>query len=114
MLEFIKEYKEVLVSGLAVILTIVCMIIKRKPKTLDDFHFIVCEALNYVSEFCALVERPGNGSSKKREVILAVRALVVKALGRSLSPSEVSYVDKETDKQVELVLRAPTKKEVSC
>ena len=46
MIDFLKEYKEVLVSGLVVILTLICMLIKRKPKTIEEFALILNSVLN--------------------------------------------------------------------
>lgn len=115
MLEFLKEYKEVLVSGLAVILTIICMIIKRKPKTIDEFAKIlddVCLGVPAVVSKQEEVYGSGHGLSKKKDSYEVLYNRFVSRLGRKLSEDEEFIVFNRINKQIEDVLEAPQKKGV--
>ena len=113
MIEFLNEYKEVLVSGLAVILTLICMLIKRKPKTIEEFALILNSVLNDLPSLINKVEVPGNGLAKKKEVRSLAISLCEAKLGRHLSSHEEDIAFVNIDKQVEDILTTPQKKGVS-
>ena len=112
MIDFLKEYKEVLVSGLVVILTLICMLIKRKPKTIEEFALILNSVLNELPSLINKVEIPGNGLAKKKEVRSLAISLCEAKLGRHLSPLEEDIAFVNIDKQVEDILTTPQKKGV--
>ena len=113
MIEFLKEYKEVLVSCLAVILTFICMFVKRKPKTIEEFILILASVLNELPTLINKVEVPGNGLAKKKEVRSLAISLCEAKLGRHLSSHEEDIAFVNIDKQVEDILTTPQKKGVS-
>lgn len=110
MIDFIKGNKELFISALTLIVSIVALCIKRKPKTLDDFTLVVSEVLSVVPILCSKVERVGEGASKKNEVISSSLELVRQRLGRILSPKEREIVINKVSEQIEEVLKAPQKK----
>lgn len=110
---FLIEYKELLVSVLCVILTFVGILVKRKPKTLDEFIACVDDVLTGVPSYVWFVERPGDGSAKKSEVIDLAAADLKKKLGRDLTSMESKYFLDHIDEVIEMTLKAPQKKEVS-
>ena len=109
-LEFMNTYKEVILTCVAIIITLVGVLIKRKPKTIDDFKLAVSEVLALVPDLIIKVERPNCGMEKKLEVINACVDGVKKSLGRELSNSEILYLKDEVSKQIEEVLSTPKKK----
>lgn len=109
-IEFLKEYKEVLVSGFCLISTIVLILIKRRPKTIDDFLMIVDEVCLSLPTLINKVECVGNGLAKKKEVRSSALGVISKQLGRSLSESEISFALKTIDSSIEDILSTPQKK----
>lgn len=110
---FLKEYKELLVSVLCVILTFVGILVKRKPKTLDEFIACVDDVLTGVPSYVWFVERPGDGAAKKSEVIDMCKADLQRKLGREMTSMEFKYFIEHIDEAIEMTLKAPHKKEVS-
>lgn len=110
MVDFIKENKELIISALTLLFTILALCIKRKPKTLDDFTLVVSEVLSVVPVLCSKVERVGEGASKKNEVLASSLELVRQRLGRKLSSKERDIVINKVSEQIEEVLKAPQKK----
>lgn len=109
-INFLREYKELLVSSLAVLLTFICILLKRKPKTLDDFTFALSDVLNTVPSLVAKVEEPKNGEAKREKVLSASLRLMSSSLQRALTSQERSIVIKSVSEQIESVLTAPQKK----
>lgn len=111
--KFLSEYKELLVSVLCVLLAIIAMIIKRRPKTLDEFIQIVFSVCQQVPSMVLEVECPGNGETKKRTVIVAACQVVSSILKRDLTDKEIQYCEKIFGSLIESILAAPQKKGVS-
>lgn len=109
-LQILNDYKEIIVSCAVFLLVLLAILLKKRPKTLDDFKFAVSEALNLVPSLVIKVERPSNGAEKKSQVIDACLVAVSSYLGRPLTDSEKSYVRKEADITIEGVLSTPKKK----
>lgn len=109
-LKFLKEYGVYLAAGFEILLTIILMIIKKRPKTIDDFLEAVHAALLKIPAFASSLEEPGNGESKKKNVLELVRLRVSKILDRSLTDTEKAYIDEKAAVQLEAVLAAPQKK----
>lgn len=110
-IEFIKEYWFQIAYGCFTALMIVLIIIKRKPKSIDDFKLALFEALSFVPELVISRERSGEGSSKKSEVLLSIRRYISSKLGRDLSVSEEAMINAQAALKIETVLSTPKKKE---
>lgn len=111
-IEFLKEYWFQLATGIFAVVEVILLIIKRRPKSLDDFKLALLDALAAVPDYVCQVEVPGNGAEKRAKVLKACVALISKKLGRSLTDSEVALVSQSIIEQVETVLSTPTKKEI--
>lgn len=109
-INFLREYKEVILSALAVLLTFICILIKRKPKTLDDFTLALSDVLNFVPSLVIKAEEPKNGEAKRDKVLQASLSLMSSSLQRALTSKERSIVIKSVSEQIESVLTAPQKK----
>lgn len=110
-IEFLREYWFQLLTALAFVLEIIFIFIKRKPKSIDDFKLALSEALSCVPELVISRERPGEGSSKKAEVLLSIRRYISSKLGRDLTVSEEAMITAQAAEKIETVLSTPTKKE---
>lgn len=108
--DFIIENKELIISILTFIVGVIAILVKRKPKTIDDFKLACAEALDLIPELVIKVEVPSKGAEKKLKVISMVKSLVCKSLGRCLTSSEESYITEEASKKIEVALSTPTKK----
>lgn len=111
-LDFLREYKDTLIGVVCLLSTILCILLKRKPKTLDEFLSCLTEVLNKVPEMIISVERAGAGQEKKREVMKSCRELLAKKLSRDLSEQEVKLLDNYVSSEIELVLSTPRKKDI--
>lgn len=105
--QFLVDNWQYISSAIAAIFSIIIIIIKKRPKTLDDF----VEALNYsltlVPQQCAVVEHDGDGSEKKRQVVKFAVNSVRNSLHRELTDAEVALIEKRASVLVEDVLDAP-------
>lgn len=111
-INFLQEYKSLIVSFATFILTLILIFIKRRPKTLDDFVSSLDEVLVTVPSIINSVECPGNGLAKKKEVLSISIHLLQKKLGRDISKSELDYAYRKIDSSIELILSTPQKKGV--
>lgn len=110
-IQFLSDYKCLLVSGLTLILTIILLFIKKRPKTIDDFLWLVDYVCAYVlPSAISKAEFPGNGLAKKKEVMDVALSVITKKLGRTLSDSEKSLALKFIDESIEAILSTPQKK----
>lgn len=107
---FLKDNKEIVISALTLAVAVIGLIIKRKPKTLDDFSLIVSDVLSSVPVLVSKVEEAGHGQAKKNKVLDVCLSLTSKKLGRKLSDKERSIVIDKVSEQIEDVLTAPQKK----
>lgn len=109
-IRILQDYKEVIIGVLCVFLSFIAILVKRKPKTIDDFLLIVKEVCVSLPDLINSVEMPGNGFSKKVKVENCSLVLVRKALGRELSKTEREFALKEIDSSIEAILSTPQKK----
>lgn len=110
-LSFCRSHLDLIASLLTLIVSVILVLIKRRPKTIDDFVFALNEIRTQVSIFCERVEVPGNGIEKKNKVIDLSLAMLSRLIGRELSGKEIDYASKLISSDIENVLNAPTKKE---
>lgn len=108
--DFLNTYKEVLLTCLAIFISFIGVLVKKKPKTVDDFKLALSEVLSLVPSLVIKVERPSCGEEKKNEVLKACVKAVSTRLGRSLCDSEKSFIIDEVSKSIEECLSTPTKK----
>lgn len=111
-ISFIKEYKEVILSSVCLILTLICILVKRKPKTIDEFYLLMDEVIVKLPSFINSVEVSGNGLDKKRKVLSSALSLLTKKLGRDLSIAESEYFVSKISNSIEMILSTPQKKGV--
>ena len=109
--DFCRQNLVLIVGILTLVVEIIFVIIKRRPKTLDDFIFALTEVRTEVANIVSYVEVPGNGQEKKAKVIDIASKLLCKLLGRELTDKEKVYAVKLFETDIENVLSAPTKKE---
>lgn len=111
-IEFIKEYKEFIIGALTLIISIVLIFIKRRPKTVDDFISSLDEVCNVIPSLIIKAEVPGNGLAKKKEVLSDCFSILKKHICRDLSKFEYDLAYKKFDSSIELILSTPQKKAV--
>lgn len=112
---FIKEYGAIILAALSAVLGFVCMIIKKRPKTLDEFLYIVDEVLKDVPYMVSIEEMKvgsGHGDQKKALVLTDACKRIKSKLGRDLSKEESDYCLSVVSSMVEAVLDTPQKKGV--
>ena len=109
-LDFLIQYKEVIVSSLCFVLTFLAIVLKRRPKTLDEFISLLNETLLVLPDFISKVERPSHGADKKYQVKQMALSHFEKSLNRVLSDSEKEMFLKAVDIRIEEILKTPQKK----
>lgn len=107
---FLNENKVLLISIVTLILSVILIFIKKRPKTIDEFISIIDEIIGLLPGFINKVEIPNNGLMKKKEVLSMCFNLVKKKLGRELSNSELDYAYKKFDDSIEAILSTPQKR----
>lgn len=109
-LTFLKENYQLIISLSILILSLISIVVKKRPKTLDDFIQVSGQVIGKVAEWVKQVEIPGHGDDKKIAVINLALKEAKKKLGRNLSETEIVSIYKQVGSQVESVLDAPSKK----
>lgn len=109
---FLRDYWQYISIVLVILFDILILIVKRRPRTIDDFLIALNEGLALVPVLVKQVECVGNGAKKKNDVISAVVQFVACHLGRSLTNKESEIATIYASNQIEAVLAAPQKKEV--
>lgn len=112
-LEILTEYKAEIASVVLFILGVITLIVKRRPKSVDEVLSILYGVGSQVSAFVSAVEVPGEGSWKKEQVISMCLLEVRKRLKRPLSQQEMTDFSEYFGSLVESVLEAPQKKGVN-
>lgn len=113
LIAFLKDYKEYILLAFSLILVLLdflILFIKRRPKTYDDFKQCLSDVLSVLPSLILSVEEPGNGSAKKEKVLKSALEIFKNRLGRCLSDSENSIVEKVVSRQVEIILSTPQSK----
>lgn len=108
---FCREYGLYILHVLSLIIGVIFIIIKRKPKTVDDFLYCLNEIRLLVPQVVNEVECPGNGESKKAAVIECLINLFEKTLGRKTTEKEKEIAANLLSSDIEVVLSTPQKKE---
>lgn len=112
MIAFIEKYGLYILAIFSILLELIVILIKRKPKTFDDFVSILSECALSLPSMISSVEVPGKGYEKKIAVIDSFKKLVSKKLGRALSNKEMKIFSDFVSSQIELILTTPQKKEI--
>lgn len=111
MVEFLQAYWFYLYAFIVVLFDILILVIKRRPKTLDDFTLILNESFSsYLPALISKFEEPGKGEIKKIHVIDCMRSIIAHRLGRKLSPKEEKIFEKFVSESIESILSTPQKK----
>lgn len=109
-LDFLTQYKELIFLVLSVILSFLAIVLKRRPKTLDEFISLFNETLLVLPDFICKVERPSHGADKKYQVKQMALSHFEKLLNRKLCDSEKDMFFKAVDTRIEEILKTPQKK----
>lgn len=110
LVNFLRENWQFISSAILALLTIIAMLIKRKPKTIDDFIIGILEVINDLPEFINEVEEVGNGLSKKIKVQQFALNDLKSRLKRTLTKTELSQALCHIDDALESILSTPQKK----
>lgn len=108
--DFIIEYRKEIIGVLTLIVGVICILVKRKPKSIDDFTLALSEVLYNLPEMITKVEEPSHGAEKKQKVIQSALRLIKLSLGRSLSTSEETIIVSKVSEKIETILATPKKK----
>lgn len=110
--QFLRDNWSFISTGVLAVLSIIIMIIKRRPKKFEELNQIVTEAIAKIPGFIIDAEYTPdlNGQDKKNLVVSWCFDFIEKALGRELSHSDELYCYKAISYFIELVLTSPTRK----
>lgn len=113
MVEFLQAYWFYLYAFIVVFFDILILVIKRRPKTLDDFTLILNESCSvFLPVLINKFEEPGNGENKKIHVIDSMRSIIFKRLGRKMCSREEKIFNEYVSDRIESILSTPQKKEL--
>lgn len=106
LIEFIKNYWLLLVVFMVflIILLIISLITKKKP-VINLMDSILKDVLELLPMLINKVEVPGNGSTKKNLVLVAVHEYLVKKYGYL----DFSQLEKQVSNYIEDILSTPKK-----
>lgn len=110
--DFLRDNWSFISTGVLAVLSIIIMIIKRRPKKFEELNQVISDVIAKIPGFIIDAETTGdyNGQDKKSFVVSWCFQFIEKALGRDLSGSEELYCYKAISYFIELVLESPTKK----
>lgn len=115
--QFLLDNWQYFSTALLTILSIVLMIIKRKPKKYDEFVSCVSQTISAMPGFIITAEElktpDENGQDKKNLVIGWCFQKMENLIKRELTRDEELYCFKTFSNYVEQILSTPQKKEVS-
>lgn len=103
MMEFICKYWKYLICALAFLFVIIITLLPKKVKTLDTIKEVI---LANLPRFITMVERPGDGEAKLKEVIELCVAFLTKLYPGIQANQYISFISKS----VEAILKTPQKK----
>lgn len=109
-IDFIQTYWTYISAGILILIEVLILFLKKRPKTLDDFTHYLAQCLYHLPQFINDCEVPGHGDEKKNYVLAQAIGYMQVALGRGLSFSENRIVEENVLKQIEIVLSTPQKK----
>ena len=116
MKEFILEnWKTIAAVCLAIISSIIStiIIIKKSGGKVSVWDALKAVILEKIPSYIAIVETDGHGEEKKNKVLNMALREAADALGRNLTEEETNAIITLANKQIEKVLAAPQKKEIS-
>ena len=106
---FLIRYWRIIVEAILVIISIVVLLLKKKP-TINEIDNILRWILENLPQFINQVESTGlPGSDKKEAVVYSVIQLVKERFSFKLSDSMIGLISD----YIEKILSTPQKKEVS-
>lgn len=111
--DFLVKYWQYISIAVLVVLDIVTMIIKKRPKKFDEINQLITEAIAKIPGFVIQAEETGkdiDGADKKQLVLGWCFTFIENVLKRDLTGSEELYCYKALSYFIESVLTAPTKK----
>lgn len=109
---YLKDHPELIASAILFVLALITLIIKRRPKSLDEFVSILSDVVTGVADYMNQVEVPGNGIIKREKVISLCTEEMSKRLKRPLTVQEEAVVRLNVSDQIEKVMDAPHRKEI--
>ena len=89
------------------------LIIKKSGGKISVWDAIKSVILEQIPSYIAIVETEGHGEEKKNKVLNMALKEAADKLGRSLTDDESQMIIALASKQIEVVLAAPQKKEIS-
>lgn len=106
-IEFIKEYKEVIATGLSFIIILIVGLIRNKTKLGNYIDSILKDVYEILPGLISKVEVPGSGSTKKNMVLV----LVQQYLYKKYKFLDFEKIEQQVSNMIEDVLKTPQKKE---
>ena len=110
MKEFILNNLSTILTCVTIVLSVILIIVKRRPTTIDEFAEAVDSIFEFLPSAISKVEHPGDGALKKEKVFNYAIGLIERFLGRSITEKERSIVSDRIDRFIESVLETPQKK----
>lgn len=109
---FLREYWSFIATAILLLLQVVLIIIKRRPKRFDEFVQVIQEAIAKLPMFICEAEETGDYSGiEKKELVLAwCLQYCEKRLGHDLNDFQFDYFYKSIATYIEKILACPTKK----
>lgn len=111
--DFFREYWQLIGTALLIILEVILIVIKRRPLSLDEFQAVLDDVLKSIPHWCSTIENitgPGQGELKKQVVLQKSLDRVASKLGRDLTEAESNKVFSCCSTMIESVLATPQKK----
>lgn len=109
-INFIQTYWTYISAGILILIEVLILILKKRPKSIDDFKSCLDQVINLVPHLILDAEHPGDGEKKKELVVAYALAMFKKLLNRDITDSEYHIVKEAVQEQVELILSTPQKK----
>lgn len=108
---FLRDNWSFISTGILTVLSIVILIVKKRPKKWDELNQIITQCIAKVPGFvCEAEEMNGyTGLDKKNFVVSWCFQFIENTLKRDLTLSEEQYAYKAISYFIEAVLTAPTK-----
>lgn len=108
-LNFLKEYYQLILSGLSIVVAIILLLCKKKPDA-NLFKTIFVDLLEYVPDAIKIAERTGKTGAEKKAYVMTLLAKFLDVRLTGLSFEEKSDLLAELSDYVENVLSTPQKK----
>lgn len=111
-LDFIVNNWQYISIALVVLLDIIILIVKNRPKRFDEINDIISQCIAKIPAFIQDAESLGDydGADKKSLVVGWLFQFIENTLKRAPSASEEQYIYKALSYYIEAILDCPTKK----